>query len=275
MDLGLKDVHVFITVSLLLDLDALLSTTVNIWIGQGAIVSAHYRSNLQPLQALLDEFKGSIQAIQADLELESDVERAFREAASAFKRAVQVIVINHGYWEHEDVPVVKMTLKQWNATISVDLTSPFLVSREFLRGLEGASTQEKEKVAMVMIGSTAGKYGEANHADYAVCKSAMMYGLTLSLKNEIVEIAPKGRINSVAPGWVYTPMAEEALKDPEVVYRSLATTPMKKFAQAFDIATQIVMLASPVVSGHVTGQVVMVEGGMEGRLLNRREDVLV
>lgn len=52
---------------------------------------------------------------------------------------------------------------------------------------------------------------------------AMMYGLTLSLKNEIVAIAPKGRVNSVAPGWVYTPMAEESLKDPDIVYRSLAT----------------------------------------------------
>lgn len=50
-----------------------------------------------------------------------------------------------------------------------------------------------------------------------------MYGLTLSLKNEIVHIAPKGRVNSIAPGWVYTPMAAESLKDPDVVYQSLAT----------------------------------------------------
>lgn len=48
---------------------------------------------------------------------------------------------------------------------------------------------------------------------------------------------------------------------------------MKKFAQAFDIATQIVMLSSSIVSGHVTGQAVMVEGGMEGRLLNKPQDL--
>lgn len=52
---------------------------------------------------------------------------------------------------------------------------------------------------------------------------AMMYGLLLSLKNEIVKIAPKGRINCVAPGWVNTPMATEALANPDVVYRALAT----------------------------------------------------
>ena len=50
-----------------------------------------------------------------------------------------------------------------------------------------------------------------------------MYGLLLSLKNEIVKIAPRARANCVAPGWVYTPMAEKALSDPEIVYEALAT----------------------------------------------------
>lgn len=53
---------------------------------------------------------------------------------------------------------------------------------------------------------------------------AMMHGLTLTLKNEIVQIAPRGRVNCVAPGWVKTPLAEEALRDPNVVYRALATS---------------------------------------------------
>lgn len=51
----------------------------------------------------------------------------------------------------------------------------------------------------------------------------MMYGLTMSLKNEIVKIAPRGRVNCVAPGWVRTPMAASALENPAVVYQALAT----------------------------------------------------
>lgn len=51
----------------------------------------------------------------------------------------------------------------------------------------------------------------------------MMYGLTMTLKNEIVKIAPRGRVNCVAPGWVRTPMAEESLKNPDNLYRALAT----------------------------------------------------
>jgi NAD(P)-dependent dehydrogenase (short-subunit alcohol dehydrogenase family) len=50
-------------------------------------------------------------------------------------------------------------------------------------------------------------------------------------------------------------------------------TPLKKVAMPMDVATQIAVLASSTLSGHVSGQVVMVEGGMEGRLLNRPEDL--
>lgn len=49
---------------------------------------------------------------------------------------------------------------------------------------------------------------------------------------------------------------------------------MKKIATTKDIANQIAILASNSVSGHVTGEVVMVAGGMEGRLLNTVQDVL-
>ncbi|PSR79451.1 hypothetical protein PHLCEN_2v7038 [Hermanssonia centrifuga] len=251
MDLGLEDVHVLVT-------------------EQGAKVSAHYRSNPSTLGDLSSTYgPEQLLAVRADLTQEDDLIQLFEEATATFG-PVQILVVNHGYWPPEDVPIARMTLNQWNSTISTDLTSSFLVIRGFLNNLEKASDSEKEKAAIVLIGSTAGKFGEAGHADYA---ASMMYGLTMSLKNEIVKIAPRGRVNCVAPGWVRTPMAESALQNPKIVYQALATTPLKKVAQPQDIASQIVILSSPLVSGHVTGQVVMVEGGMEGRLLNRPEDL--
>jgi NAD(P)-dependent dehydrogenase (short-subunit alcohol dehydrogenase family) len=84
---------------------------------------------------------------------------------------VQVLVVNHGYWPPADVPLVQMSLEQWNSTVATDLTSSFLVIRKYLQQLETASESLKEKAAVVLIGSTAGKYGEAGHADYAACKS--------------------------------------------------------------------------------------------------------
>lgn len=89
----------------------------------------------------------------------------------------------------------------------------------------------------------------------------------LTLKNEIVHIAPRGRVNSVNPGWVATPLAEQTLQDTAFVERALATTPLRKVATPEDIARQVAVLASPVLSGHVSGMGIMVEGGMEGRLL--------
>ena len=53
--------------------------------------------------------------------------------------------------------------------------------------------------------------------------AALACGFTLLLKNEIVKIAPRGRVNCVAPGWVRTPMAASALKNPAVVYQAIAT----------------------------------------------------
>ncbi|KAI0945965.1 hypothetical protein AcV7_010067 [Taiwanofungus camphoratus] len=197
----------------------------------------------------------------------------FAGLANAEFGPVQVLIVNHGYYPPDDVPVAQMSLEQWNSTMASNLASSFLTIREYLRHLEHATDVQKDKASIVMVGSTAGKYGEIGHADYSASKSAMMYGLAMSLKNKIVKIAPKGRVNCIAPGWVRTPMAAKALENPAVIYRTLATVPLKKVATPEDVATQIVIMSSSAVSGHVSGQVVMVEGGMEGRLLNKPEDI--
>ena len=80
-----------------------------------------------------------------------------------------------------------------------------------------------------------------------------MYGLMPTLKNEIVSIAPQGRVNSVNPGWVATPLAEKTLEDKKFVERALATTPLQKVGRPADVARQVAVLASPVLSGHVNG----------------------
>ncbi|KAK7046697.1 hypothetical protein R3P38DRAFT_3175971 [Favolaschia claudopus] len=268
MDLELKDVHVLITGAS----GGIGLETARLFLQQGARVTAHYNTTLSTLDALLKEFGSSrVVALQANLTSEEDVARLF-EASRTALGPVQVAIINHGIWPTADEPVAQMSLARWRATLDTNLTGAFLVAREYLRGLEKADAVAKEKASICFVGSTSGKYGEAGHADYAASKSALSYGFTLSLKNEIVKIAPKGRVNCVSPGWVRTAMAEEALKDPLVVYRALATTPLKKVAVPEDVAGQIVILSSTKVSGHVTGHTVMVEGGMEGRLLNRNTE---
>jgi len=206
------------------------------------------------------------------LSIESHV-RLFQEALSF--GPVHIIVVNHAIYVAEDIPLADMSLDQWKLTMNANLTSSFLVIREFLRGLKAAPESVKNSASLVFVGSSAGKFGEAQHADYAASKSAIMYGFLRSLKNEIVKIAPKARVNCIAPGWTRTPLAEESLKDPNVIYRALATTPLRKVAVTSDIASQIAIISSQRVSGHISGEVLMVTGGMEaGRLLNLPEDLL-
>ncbi|KAH0839403.1 NAD dependent epimerase/dehydratase [Lanmaoa asiatica] len=238
----------------------------------GAKVTAHYNSQRDPLLPLLQTYP-TLHIIQANLAEEAAVVDLFATISRSDAGPIQVLVVNHAIADMQEVPVAEMSLARWNRVLTTNLTSAFLVCREYLKHLKQASSEAKDKAAIVLIGSTAGKYGEAGRADYAVTKSGMMYGLTMTLKNEIVKIAPRGRVNAVAPGWVYTPMAEVPLANPDVRYSALATMPLKKIAMPIDIATQIVVQSSSMVSGHVTGQVLMVEGGMEGRLLNKPEDI--
>ncbi len=136
--------------------------------------------------------------------------------------------------------------------------------------LQADLTEEAEVERLFVESSTAGRFGEAGHADYAAAKSAIQVGLLLSLKNEIVRIAPGARVNAVAPGWTSSPMTSGELED-EFVDRLSRTMALRKVAQAEDIARAVVVLASDELSGHVTGELVTVAGGMEGRTVHELE----
>lgn len=226
---------------------------------EGARVCVHYRSSGNRAVALASEVGGV--AVRADLTNESDVDELFRTAIDKLGR-LDVLVANAGRWPEEDVPIWEMPLQRWRATIAVDLESVFLSCRAFLRHVR--STREGN---IVLISSTAGIFGEAGHADYASAKGALASGLLKSLKNEIVRIAPNGRVNTVAPGWTLTEMARSALEDSEAIPRITRTMALDKVGTADDVARVVVSLASDEISGHVTGEVITVAGGMEGRTL--------
>src|SRR4029077_6889821 len=186
---------------------------------------------------------------------EEEVDRLFESAGP-----LDVCAAVAGVWPKDDVPVWELSLERWRSTLDANLTSTFLTARGFLRQLEGDG-------ALVLVASTAGLIGEAGHADYAAAKSALLGGLLLSLKNEVVRRSPGVRVNAVAPGGTESPMTRGHVSD-EQVARISRTMALRKVAQPEDIAAQVVALASPVVSSHVTGQVVTVAGGMEGRVVH-------
>jgi NAD(P)-dependent dehydrogenase (short-subunit alcohol dehydrogenase family) len=109
---------------------------------------------------LIAEFGAQkVQALQANLSIERDVVHLFSQASTSFG-PVQSIIVNHGVWPTTDQPVVRMSLDQWKSTIDTNLTSSFLVSREYLRNLEFASDALKAYASIIFIGSTSGKFGK-------------------------------------------------------------------------------------------------------------------
>lgn len=227
---------------------------------EGAKVALHYRSSKQRAEEIAAAAGGV--ALQADLTVEDDVDRLFSEAPRELGR-LDVLVANAGAWPKVDEPVWEMTLERWRRTVAANLDSVFLSCRAFLRHV--ATTRRGN---IVIISSTAGLFGEAGHADYAAAKGALASGFLKSIKNEITRIAPEGRANVVCPGWTATDMARDALDEKGFVERITRTMPLRKVGRAEDVARVVVSLASDEISGHVTGEVVTVAGGMEGRVLH-------
>lgn len=228
---------------------------------EGARIAIHFHQGRDRAEALATELGGA-PTIAADLRDESEVDRLFDDARSHLG-AIDACAAVAGVWPSDDRPVWELTLERWEDTLRANLTTSFLTARAFLREMRRTGHG-----SLVLVGSTAGLFGEAGHADYASAKSAISGGLLLSLKNEIVRIAPRARVNAVCPGWTASPMTRSSLADPGLVDRISRTMALRKVATPEDVAAQVVVLASDAISGHVTGQVVTVAGGMEGRVLH-------
>jgi 3-oxoacyl-[acyl-carrier protein] reductase len=228
---------------------------------EGARVVVHYHHGDDRAKALAEELGAP--RVQADLRSEADVDRLFAETRAALG-AVDVCAAVAGVYPQEDVPVWELDLARFETTVRDNLTATFLTARGFLREVE---RDRRGSGALVLVGSTAGRFGEAGHADYAAAKSAIQVGLLLSLKNEAARLGPRVRVNAVAPGWTVSPMTRGMLGEDDV-RRITRTMPLRKVATPEDVAAQVVVLASDRLSGHVTGALVTVAGGMEGRVIH-------
>ena len=226
---------------------------------EGSRVAVHYHSSRVAAEALAAEIGGV--AVGGDLRDAAQAEVVVGSAIEALG-GLQVCVANAGRWPPQDLPVWKIDPDRWEATIASNLGVTFHTARAFLAHAAGTGSG-----SLVMIGSTAGIFGEAGHADYAAAKGAIITGLLLSLKNEAARIGDGVRVNAVAPGWTATPMIGDRGLDPDHLARVTSTMSLKKLGRPEDVARQVVVLASDRLSGHVTGQVVVTAGGMEGRLV--------
>lgn len=264
VDSGLNGEHVLITGAS----GGIGQAIAKLFDEEGCCLSLHYNKNKKQISKFSEELIGDYCLLQAELSSEEQTKELFQDSIATYGR-IDRLVVNHGIWPGQSIPAYEMTLNQWDKTIAVNLRAAFICSRQFLKNLV---TFPKESASIVYIGSTAGVFGEAGHVDYSVSKAGL-HGLMLSLKNEISHIASWGRVNIVAPGWTISPMTEKSLEDHEGVRTALQTMSLRKIARPSDIAYAVVFLSSDKLAGHISGQIITVAGGMEGRRLFKPDEI--
>ena len=235
---------------------------------EGARLVLQYHRGRSRIAELRKELRAAEPLIvRADLTSEGDTRSLFGQSVEHFGR-VDTLIANAGSWESRDVPLDQMPLRQWQRTLEGVVTTTFLSVREFLR-----LVAKQKRGNVVLIASTAAVFGEAGHADYAAGKAAIAYGLTRSLKNELARLAPHtrnycgGRINCICPGWTLVPRTVAKLRNPAVARKVTATMALPQLGRPDDMAHAVVFLASDSLARHITGQTLVIAGGMEGRWL--------
>ena len=226
---------------------------------QGARVIVHYNHSKDNAEKISTEIDGL--AINADLTNSEQTKELFKNIIEKEEK-IDICIANAGKYPKNYAPLWEIESDRWENTISTNLSLTYNTSRYFLK-----HASETKKGSLVLIGSTAGIYGEAGHADYAAAKGAITSGLLRTLKNDAAQIGDGVRVNAIAPGWTVSQKRIDEGVDQKRVERITSTMSLKKLAKPEDVANSAIMLASDSLSGHITGQVIEIAGGMEGRLV--------
>ncbi|MFL2944171.1 MAG: SDR family NAD(P)-dependent oxidoreductase [Candidatus Poseidoniales archaeon] len=226
---------------------------------EGARVIVHYNNSKENAEKISTEIDGL--AVNADLTDSKQTKELFKHIIEK-EGKIDVCIANAGKYPKDYAPLWDIESSRWDNTISTNLSLTYNTSRYFLKHVA-----QTKNGSLVLIGSTAGIYGEAGHADYAAAKGAITSGLLRTLKNDAAQIGNGVRVNAIAPGWTVSQKRIDEGIDQKRMERITSTMPLKKLAKPEDVANSAIMLASDSLSGHITGQVIEIAGGMEGRLV--------
>lgn len=210
--------------------------------------------------------------LSADVARPPELEAACASAERRFGR-VDATVANAGLWPRESLLLHEAGEERIRAALDANLLGSLWTARAAMAQLARLGPRaDGAGACLCFIGSTAGRFGERGHCEYAVAKAGL-YGLVRTLKNEIVRLDPCARVNMVEPGWTVTHMVRPELDEPGVIAGVTRTMPLRQLARATDIARAVAFLCSPALARHVSGEVLTVAGGMEGRVQWEREQV--
>jgi 3-oxoacyl-[acyl-carrier protein] reductase len=230
------------------------AATVKLFAEAGAKVVFNYRHAAAAAREVVHHcgrHAPNVVAVRADVAKMADAKKLVAEAARRFGR-LDVLVANAGIWNAEPAPIERMTERQWDEMIDINLKGVYSVVHCAVPHM-----MRRKSGRIIVVSSTAGQRGEAFHTHYGASKG----GVISLVKGLSTELAPQGiLVNCVAPGWVDTDMCTPVVNNPPEYRQVLRGIPLHRFARPEEIAAPILFLASEMAS-YITGEIVNVNGG--------------
>ena len=192
-----------------------------------------------------------VEAFKADVSRHEANKKLVDHAIARLGR-LDIVVANAGVWNLEDLPIEKMTEKQWDEMMRVNLKSVYSLIHFAVPHM---IKQKSGKI--IPITSTAAQRGESFHSHYGASKGAVV-SLVKGLSTELAR--HNILVNSVAPGWVATDMSNPVLETKAGQKMAQAAIPLGRPATAEEIAGPILFLASDL-ANFMTGEIINVNGG--------------
>ena len=223
---------------------------------RGYAVCVSYLRNHAAAEAVVADIRGAggeAAAIQADVSVEADVVRLFKECDDALGPAT-ALVNNAGILEIRS-RVEHIDGARLLRVLGTNVIGSFLCAREAVRRM--STRYGGEGGAIVNVSSAASRLGSPDeYVDYAASKGAIDT-FTVGLAKEV---ATEGiRVNAVRPGPIYTEMHASG-GEPQRVERVKSAVPMQRGGEADEVARAILWLLSEEAS-YSTGAILDVSGG--------------
>ncbi|PRB82138.1 SDR family oxidoreductase [Pseudomonas sp. MYb185] len=199
---------------------------------------------------------GTVEFVPLDVADEASVQAALEQIEGDFGR-LDGLVNNAGLADPDSGPLGQLTLESWNRVLGVNLTGPFLVSRQCLGLLRDSGG------AIVNIASTRALQSESNTEAYAASKGGLV-ALTHAMA---VSLGPEVRVNAVSPGWIDTRPETVQASDPlrQIDHEQHA---VGRVGQPEDVGELVAFLLSPA-AAFITGQNIVADGGMSRQMIYR------